>query len=127
MTVPPLKPETEKRMYSKSLKKVGNVEANYLIQLIAWNPDAPSLQPIRRAGISIPPHWALQGQILFVWQGEHAVFMRYSKDANRFGFKVSEEGKDWERGSMKGNERRVYEIFQKTFLGIIDSIQIRNP
>ncbi len=50
ITTPPLKPQTEKRMYLNGQEKKEKIEVNYLIQLIGWNPDAPSLQPIRRKG-----------------------------------------------------------------------------
>jgi len=99
---------------------------DYLIQLMAWNPDAPSLQPIVKKGLIIPSRWALQGQFLFLYQGEHAVFFRYSKDINSFGIKVSEKGDDWGKGLISGNEKRVYEIFQKTYIEMMDSIQIKN-
>lgn len=127
ITAPPLKPYTEKRLYLKGKKKKPKFEVDYLIQLMAWNPDAPSLQPIRKRGIGIPNHWTMQGQFLFVYHGEHAVLLRYSKDVNAFGLKVSEEGKDWETGSISGNEKKVYENFQKSFLEMLDSIQIKNP
>ncbi len=127
MTVTPLKPYTEKRLYSKGKVKKGELEVDYLIQLMAWNPDAPSLQPIVKKGLIIPSRWALQGQFLFLYQGEHAVFFRYSKDINSFGIKVSEKGDDWGKGSISGNEKKVYETFQKTHIKMIDSIQIKNP
>jgi len=127
MTTPPLKPFTEKRMYLKDRIKKGELRADYLIQLMAWNPDAPSLQPIVKKGIIIPSRWALQGQFLFVYQGEHAVFIRYAKNVNSFGLKISEEGKDWERESISGNEKKAHETFQKRFMEMIDSIQIKNP
>jgi hypothetical protein len=127
MTIPSLKPYTEKRMYSKDKKKKGELGVDYLIQLMAWNPDAPSLQPIVKKGTVIPSSWALQGQFLFSYQAEHAVFVRYSKDVNSFGLKISKEGKDWERESISGNEKRVYEAFRKSFMGMIDSISIQNP
>jgi len=126
MTVTPLKPYTEKRLYSKGKVKRGGLEMDYLIQLMAWNPDAPSLQPIVKKGLIIPSRWALQGQFLFLYQGEHAVFFRYSKDINSFGIKVSEKGDDWGKGLISGNEKRVYEIFQKTYIEMMDSIQIKN-
>jgi hypothetical protein len=94
---------------------------------MAWNPNAPSLQSLVKKGIVISAHWALQGQFLFVYQGEHAVFVRYSKDVNAFGMKVSERGEDWGKGSISGSERRVYEAFQKMFMEMINSIQIKNP
>lgn len=127
MTVPPLTPYDEKRTYLKDKKKRGEFEIDCLLQLMVWNADAPSLQPIRKKGVGIPSHWALQGQFIFIYQGEHAVFIRYSKDVNAFGFKVSEKGKDWEKGSISGNEKKVYEAFQKSFMEMMDSIQIKTP
>jgi hypothetical protein len=127
MSVTPLKPYIEKRSYLKGKMKKGEIEVDYLIQLMAWNPDAPSLQPIVKKGIVIPPHLALQGQVQFIYQGEHAVSIRYSKDVNSFGMKVSEKGDDWEKGLISGHEKRVYETFRKTFMEMINSIQIKNP
>jgi hypothetical protein len=127
MTAPPLKPYTEERMYQKGKRKMGELEINYLTQLMAWNPNAPSLQPLLKKALIIPAHWVLQGQFLFIYQGEHAVLFRYSKDVNAFRMKVSEKGEDWGRGSISGNERRVCETFQKMFMEMINSIQIKNP
>jgi hypothetical protein len=127
MTVAPLKPYTEKRLYSKKKVKRGELEVDSLVQLMAWNPDAPSLQPILKKGLIIPSIWALQGQFLFLYQGEHAVYFRYSKSINSFGIKVSERGDDWDKGLIKGNEKRVYEIFEKMFLGMLETIQIKVP
>jgi hypothetical protein len=127
MTAPPLTPYDAKRMYLKDKKKRGELEIDYLLQLMAWNPDAPSLQPIRKKGVNIPSRWVLQGQFIFIYRGEHAVFIRYSKDVNAFGLKVSEKGKDWEKGSISGNEKKIYEVFQKSFMEMVDSIQIKNP
>ena len=127
MTVPPLKPYTEKRLYSKGKVKKGELEGEYLIQLMAWNPEAPSLQPIVKKGFVIPSRWALQGQFLFPYQGEHAVFFRYSRDVHSFRMKVSEKGEDWEKGLISGNEKRVHETFQKSYMEMINSIQIKNP
>jgi hypothetical protein len=126
MTAPPLKPYAEERMYSKGKVKKGELEVDTLIQLMAWNPDASSLQPIVKKGFIIPSSWALQGQFLFLYLGEHAVFFRYSKNINSFGTKVSEKGEDWEKGRISGNEKKVYETFQKSFKEMIDSIQIKN-
>lgn len=126
MTVPPLKPYSEKRMYLKGKTKKKEVEIDYLIQLMAWNPEAPSLQPVIKKGITLPSHWALQGQILFVSEFEHGVFIRYSKDVNSFGFKVSVEGEDWNRASISGNQKRTFEAFQKIFMEMMDSIQIKD-
>ena len=124
---PSLKPYTEKRMYLKDKKKKGDLEVDYLLQLMAWNPDASSLQPIRKKDVNIPSRWAMQGQFLFNYLGEHVVLVRYSKDVNTFGLKVSETGKNWDRGSISGNEQRVYEAFRKGFLEMLDSIQIKSP
>lgn len=126
MTAPPLKPYHEKRMYSKGKIKKGDLEIEYLTQLMAWNPDAKSLQPIVKKGITIPDHWALQGQFQFIYLGEHAVFVRYSKDTNSFGINVSKEGRDWEKGVFSGNEKKVYQVFEKNFIEMLNSIQIKN-
>jgi len=123
----PLKPYTEKRLYSKKKVKRGELEVDSLVQLMAWNPDAPSLQPIVKKGFVIPSRWTLQGQFLFLYQGEHAVFFRYSKDVHSFGMKVSEKGENWEKGRISENEKKVYETFQKSFMEVIESIQIKNP
>jgi hypothetical protein len=125
MNALPLRPDSEKKMYLKDKIKKGDLVVDSMIQLMRWNPDAPSLQPIVKKDIVIPSHWALQGQFLFVYQGEHAVFIRYSKDVHSFGLKISEEGKDWERESISGNEKKVYEAFQKTFMEMINSIIIK--
>jgi len=127
MTAAPLKPYTEKRLYSKERVKKGKLEVDYLIQSMAWNPEAPSLQTILKKGLVIPSHWALQGQFLFLYQGEGAVSVRYSKDANSFGMRVSDDGREWEKGSISGNEKRVYEVFRKTFLQIMDTLHIITP
>jgi len=124
---PPLKPYTEKRSYLKEKKKKGDLEIERLIQLFAWNPEASSLQPIVKKGFTIPSRWAVQGQFLFNYVGEHVVLVRYSKDVNTFGLKVSETGENWDRGSISGNEQRVYEVFRKGFLEMVDSIQVKNP
>jgi len=126
MSVTPLKPYIEKRSYLKGKMNKRELELDYLIQLMAWNPDALSLQPIKQKGFIIPSIWALQGQFLFLYQGENAVFFRYSKDINSFGMKVSEKGDDWEKGLISGNEKKVYEAFHNTFMEMIDSIQIKN-
>ncbi len=127
MTVPPLKPYTEKRMFLKDRVKKGGGTIDYLIQLMAWNPDAPSLQPLVKKGIVIPPHWALQGQFQFVYHGEHAVSFRYSRDVDSFETRVSSAGEKWESGTISGNEKRVYEVFRKTFLEMIDTFRIVTP
>ena len=125
MNVAPLKPYTEKRAYLRGKMKKGELEVDYLIQSMAWNPEAPSLQSLTKKGFTIPSHLALQGQFLFLFQGEHAVLVRYSKDTHSFGTKMSEKGDDWEKGVISGNEKRVYESFQKSFMEMMDSIQIK--
>jgi hypothetical protein len=69
----------------------------------------------------------MQGQLLFIYQGEHAVSIRYSRDVNAFGFGVSEVGNKWDRDSISGSEKKVYDIFQKSFMEMIDSIRIKSP
>ncbi len=125
MTAPPLKPYSEKRMYSTGKIKKGEADFDHLIQSMAWNPGAPSLQPLIKQRFVIPSHQTLQGQFQFIYQGEHAVLVRYSKDAHLFGYKVSEEGDKWNRDSISGNEKKVYEVFQKTFMEMINSIIIK--
>lgn len=124
MTAPPLKPYTEKKLYSNGKVKKGEMEVDYLTQLMAWNPGAPSLQPIVKKGFVIPGHWALQGQFLFRHQGENVVFGRYSRNIDSFGIKVSDKGDAWEKGLISGNEKKVYETFQKSFMEMIDSIKM---
>ncbi len=126
MTAPPLKPYNDKRAYSKGKVKKGDLEIEYLIQLMAWNPEARSLQPIVKKGWVIPNQWALQGQYQFIYLGEHGVSIRYSKDINTFSFKVSTEGRDWDKDLLSGNEKKVYQMFQKDFMGMVHSIQIKN-
>ena len=114
------------RSVRKDKKKKGALEVDYLLQLMAWNPDASSLQPIRKKGVDFPSRWAMQGQFLFNYLGEHVVLVRYSKDVNTFGLKVSETGKRWDRGSISRNEQRVYEAVRKGFLEMLDSILIKS-
>ena len=121
---PPLKPYIEKRLYSKGKLKKGQIEVDYLTQSMVWNPDAPSLQPIVKKSFVIPGHWALQGQFQFHYQGQNAVLCRYSRDIHSFGTKVTDKGDAWEKGLLSGNEKKAYETFQKTFMEMIDSIQI---
>jgi hypothetical protein len=127
MTGPPLKPDSDKRMYIKRNLKKEKVEVDYMIQLIVWNPEAPSLEPIVKKGIGIPSQWALQGQILFSYGGEHAASIRYSRDVTSFGMRVSGKGDDWNRESISGNEKKAYEVFQKDFMGVIDSLTFKTP
>jgi hypothetical protein len=126
MAIPPLKPFSEKRMVAKGKIKRGDVEVEFLIQLMAWNPDAPSLQPILKKGWNLPAQWAIQTQILFQPDLEQAVFLRYSKDTRSFGLKVSAEGTRWDKESISGNEKKVCEAFQKTVSGIMDSLRIES-
>ncbi len=127
MMVPPLKPYDEKRIYIKGKIKKGDVEVEYLNQLMTWNPDAPSLQPLVKKGLTIPAHWALQYQFLFQPQLDQAVFIRYSKDVDSFGLKVSQGGKNWNKESISGNEKKVFEAFQKMASEMVDSLRFQTP
>lgn len=127
ITAPSLKPYTEKRMYIKDKLSKEELMIHYLVQMMTWNPDAPSLRPIIKKGMKLPHQWAIQGQFLFIYLGDHAVSIRYSKDANSFGLSVSKEGKDWEKESISGNEKRVFTIFRETFMDMVKSITIKNP
>lgn len=126
ITAPPLKPYTEKRMYLMEKVKRQEVPADLMVQLMAWNPDAPSLEPVIKKGIAIPSRWALQGQCLFVLPPDHAVLFRYSKDARSLGVKVSEEGDAWNRDTLTGNEKKACEAFKKMFMEMVESISIKN-
>jgi len=103
------------------------MEVDYLIQWIVWNPAAPSLEPIVKKGMRFPSQYALQGQILFPYGGEHAVLVRYSREVTSFGMKVSGKGDDWNREFISGNEKKVFEAFQKDFIGTVDSLTIKKP
>ena len=46
---------------------------------------------------------------------------------NSFEMKVSDAGDGWEKASISGNEKRAYEDFQKTFLGMIDRLYVITP
>lgn len=124
MIVPPLKPLSEKRLFSKGKLQRKGLEVDYLIQAMAWNPSSASLRPLLEKGIHVPSNWALQGQLLFPYYGEHAVFIRYSRDVNAFGWKVSGDGKRWERESISGSEKRALAEFEKRLLEMIESIRI---
>jgi hypothetical protein len=106
MTAPPLKPYVEKGMYSEGKVKHGEVEIEYLIQLMGWNPDTPSLQPIIQKGIAIPHHLALQGQFLFIYLGEHAVYIRYSRDVNSFGMKIRSQ--EMKKRLMRSSKKNLW-------------------
>jgi hypothetical protein len=122
ISVPPLKPFSEDAAYLTGRLKRGDREFEYLVQLMGLNPKASSLQPLVKAGFSIPPHLALQGQGLFVYSLDQAVLVRFSKDAQSFGIEVSEKAERWKKGSIAGNEKKASEAFQKTFLDMIQSI-----
>jgi len=127
IAVPPLKPLAEERMYSKGSVRKEERAIDYLVQGMDWNPAAPLLQPIIKAGIRIPAHWVLHGQFLFVYDVDRAVLIRYSKDVNSFGLKVSDKPEKWRKVSMAGDEKGAVEIFQKMFMGMIDSITLKKP
>ena len=64
---------------------------------------------------------------MFIYGGENAVFLRYSKDVGSFGMKVSSKGADWNRELISGNEKKVQEVFQKDFMKTIDSLTFKTP
>jgi hypothetical protein len=126
MTLPLIKPYTEKRSYVKEKIKKGELTGEVLIQLMAWNPDAPSLQPLMKKGISIPSYWALQGQFTFLYLGDHAVSIRYSKDVRSFGMKVSEEGKAWDKDAISSNEKKAVDAFKQVFTEMVHSFEVQS-
>jgi uncharacterized protein YkuJ len=120
ITVPSLKPYGEENMYLKDKIVRGEVEGAYLIQIMVWNPKASLLRAIVEKGFMIPSHLALQGQFQFIYQKEHAVSIRYSRDVNSFGLKVSEEREKWVKDSISGSEKQAYEIFKDSFLKMMN-------
>ncbi len=127
ITAPRLKPYAEENMYVKDKVKDGEVEGDYLLQIMAWNPKASSLQPIVEQGITIPSTLALQGQFQYIYQKEHTVLFRYSKDVHSFGLSLSDEESAWRRDSISGNEKQAYEIFKESFLKMIHCSYSKNP
>jgi hypothetical protein len=127
ITAPSLRPYGEQNMYLKDKIRKGEVEGDYLIQIMVWNPKASSLQAVVKKGFIIPSHLALQGQFQFIYQKEHAVSIRYSRDVNSFGLKVSEEGEKWVKDSISGSEKQAYEIFKESFLKMINSVYFGSP
>ncbi len=127
MAVPPLKPYDEKKVYSSGTVKKGSIEVEYLTQPMVWNPNSPSLEPLVKKGLKIPSRWALQCQFLFQPQLENAVLVRFSRDADSFGLKVSNEGKSWDKTVIAGNEKKVLEIFQKIASEMMDSLRFQSP
>ena len=127
MTAPPLKPYAEETAYGMDKIKKGELEIDYLIQSMVWDPKATSLQPIIQQGLLIPSDIALQGQIQFIYQKEYAISIRYSRDVNSFGLKVSGDAKKWIKDLISGNEKQALEIFKETFMKMMESIQTGGP
>jgi hypothetical protein len=127
MMVPPLKPYDERRIFIKGKIKKGDVEVEYLNQLMTWNPDAPGLQPLVKKGLTVPAHWALQCQFLFQPQLDQAILIRYSRDIDSFGLKVSHGGKSWDKESIAANEKKVFEAFQKMASETVNSLRFQTP
>jgi hypothetical protein len=127
MTTPPLKPSSEERMYFKGHFKKELRQIDYLSQLMMWNPEAATLKPLIEKGLVVPSHLALQGQILFLYDTEHAVLLWYSRDVQTFGMKVSERDDHWKKGSISGNEKKAVDAFQNSLLTMIESIQFEAP
>ncbi len=127
ITASRLRPYGEENMYVKDRITRGGVEGDYLIQLMTWNPKSSTLQSLAKKGYTIPSHLALQGQVQFIHQKEHAVSIRYSKDVNSFGLQVSGDGQKWVKDSISGSEKKAEEIFQESFLKMINSVHFGNP
>ena len=127
MTVPPLKASSEERMYVKGQLKKEQRQIDYLSQIMMWNPEAATLKPLIEKGFVVPSHLALQGQVLFLYDTDHAVLLWYSRDVQTFGMKVSERDDHWKKGSVSGNEKKAVDAFQKSLLAMIESIQFRSP
>lgn len=127
MTVPPLKPSSEEWMYVKGHLKKEQRQIDYLSQLMKWNPEAATLKPLIEKGFVVPSHLALQGQILFLYDTDHAVLLWYSRDVQTFGMKVSDRDDLWKKGSVSGNEKKAVDAFQKSLLTMIESIQFKTP
>ena len=124
ITAPSLRSYGEENVYVKDKIRRGEVEGEYLIQIMALNPKAPSLQAVAEKGFIIPSHLALQGQFQFIYQEEHVVSIRFSKDVNSFGLNVSEEREKWVKDSISGSEKQAYEIFKESFLKMSDSVYL---
>src|SRR4030042_2584567 len=127
MTAPPLKPSSEERMYFKGQLKKEQRQIDYLSQLMKWNAGAATVKPLIEKGFVVPSHLALQGQILFLYDTDHGVFLWYSRDVQTFGMKVSDRDDHWKKGSVSGNEKKAVDAFQKTLLTMIESIQFKTP
>jgi hypothetical protein len=124
ITAPSLRAYGKDNLYLKDKITRGEVELDYLIQIMTWNPKAPSLQAVVKKGFTIPYRLALQGQFQFIYEKEHAVSIRYSRDVNSFGLEVSDDGNKWVKDSMSGNENQAYEIFKESFLKMINSMDL---
>jgi hypothetical protein len=127
MTTPPLKASSEERMYFRGQLKKEQRQIDYLCQIMMWNPEAAALKPLIEKGFVVPSRLALQGQILFLYDTEHAVLLWYSRDVQTFGMKVSELDDHWKKGSVSGNEKKAVDAFKKSLLTIIESIQFKAP
>jgi len=127
MTAPPLKPSSEEWMYFKGQLKKEQRQIDYLSQLMKWNPEAATLRPLIEKGFVVPSHLALQGQVLFLYDTDHAVLLWYSRDVQTFGMKVSDRDDQWKKGTVSGNEKKAVEAFQKSLQAMIESIQFKTP
>jgi len=95
------------------------MDVDYLTQLMAWNPEAPSFTHVKK-GVKIPSHWALQYQFLFQPQ----LNMPSSSGIQRYPFRWVEgfrRREELDKESVSGDEKKVYEIFQKMVSEMIES------
>ena len=127
ITAPALSPSSEETLYFRTRMKKEGRDLDLLIQLMALNPEAKLLEPVRQKGFSVPSHLALQGQSLFVYDLDHAVFLWYSKDIHTLGFRVSDQEDRWKRAKLSGNEKKAVDTFQKCFMSMVDSITLSKP
>jgi hypothetical protein len=127
MALPPLVGENEARTYDAGKLSKENNEVQYLVQLITWSRDAPSLQPIVKSGYTIASHLALQGLLLFSYGPDHGILLRYSRDVTSLGLEVGGKRDEWRKASISGNRKRALDAFTKDFKSMLDFLSFKRP